>query len=66
MLGCCLLQSPIQVRGVGRGRKGVGQVVAERLHSLRGLSKLIPRGTGFRRVKYLGRGLVMHRRDAYL
>ena len=43
----------------------MGQVVAERLHSLRGLSKLIPRGTGLRLVEEFGRGLVVRCRDAY-
>ena len=65
MLGCRLLQSTIQIRGSWRGRESVGQVVAECLHPFRGLSKLIPRGTGFRFTMEFGRGLVMHGRDVY-
>ena len=34
-------------------------------HPFRGLSKLIPRGTGFRVIMQFGRGLVMHGWDVY-
>ena len=37
----------------------MGQVVAEGLHSLRGLSKLIVRGTGLGLSVEFGRGLVV-------
>ena len=40
-------------------------MVAECLHPVGGLSKLIPGGTGFRVLMEFGRGLVMHGRDAY-
>ena len=43
----------------------MGQVVAELLHSLRGLSELVPRGTGLRLIEEFCRGLVVHGRDAY-
>ena len=41
----------------------MGQAVAECLHSLRGLSKLIFRGSGFGLSMEFGRGLVVHGRD---
>ena len=41
----------------------MGQVVTEGLRSLRGLSKLILRGTGSGLSMEFGRGLVVHSRD---